>query len=287
MLDFGHHNKDQTSLGNMPVPLIKQFSMFILMLSFAALVGCQGANSAKTAEESSSAEAEGLAAGEQNTDDFKSQIADRFKIARGDLVVADIQPAEAEGVYEVSFKDRGSVYLLGDGQHFFVGDLYQLQEGRILNVTEQKKNAPRAELMAGISRDDMIVFSPEGEVKASVVVFTDVDCGYCRKLHREVPRMNELGIEIKYLAYPRAGVGSPSYNKIASAWCADDRNAALTAIKAGEALENNVCDGNPVAEQFEVGIKAGLNGTPAIVLESGELIPGYMPADKLAKTLGI
>ncbi|MFL0803140.1 MAG: DsbC family protein [Agarilytica sp.] len=269
------------------MPLIKQFSMFILMLSFAALVGCQGANSAKTAEESSSAEAEGLAAGEQNTDDFKSQIADRFKIARGDLVVADIQPAEAEGVYEVSFKDRGSVYLLGDGQHFFVGDLYQLQEGRILNVTEQKKNAPRAELMAGISRDDMIVFSPEGEVKASVVVFTDVDCGYCRKLHREVPRMNELGIEIKYLAYPRAGVGSPSYNKIASAWCADDRNAALTAIKAGEALENNVCDGNPVAEQFDIGLKAGLNGTPAIILESGELIPGYMPADKLAKTLGI
>ncbi len=287
MLDFGHHNKDQTSLGNMPVPLIKQLSILVLMFSVAALVGCQGANSTKAAEGVASVGAEDAVTEGQKTEDFKAQIADRFKIARGDLVVSDVQPAEAEGVYQVSFKDRGSVYLLGDGQHFFVGDLYQLQEGRILNVTEAKKNGPRAELMAGISRDDMIVFTPEGEVKASVVVFTDVDCGYCRKLHREVPEMNKLGIEIKYLAYPRAGVGSPSYNKIASAWCADDRNAALTAIKAGEALENNVCDGNPVAEQFEIGLKAGLNGTPAIILESGELIPGYMPAAKLAKTLGI
>ncbi|MFL0799067.1 MAG: DsbC family protein [Agarilytica sp.] len=267
--------------------LIKQLSMLVLIFSFAVLVGCQGANGTKAADDTASVDAKSAIGDEQKSEDFKAQIADRFKIARGDLVVDDVQPAEAEGVYQVSFKDRGSVYLLDDGQHFFVGDLYQLQEGRILNVTEQKKNGPRAELMAGISRDDMIVFSPEGEVKASVIVFTDVDCGYCRKLHREVPEMNKLGIEIKYLAYPRAGVGSPSYNKIASAWCADDRNAALTAIKAGETLDNNVCDGNPVAEQFEVGIKAGLNGTPAIVLESGELIPGYMPADKLAKTLGI
>jgi thiol:disulfide interchange protein DsbC len=141
--------------------------------------------------------------------------------------------------------------------------------------------------MASIKKDDFITFSPKGETKASVVVFTDVDCGYCRKLHKEIPRLNEMGVEVKYLAYPRAGIGSNSYNKIASAWCAEDRQDAMNKLKAGEEIPMNVCESNPVAEQFNIGIQAGLNGTPAIVLDSGELIPGYMPADKLAQTIGI
>ena len=190
-------------------------------------------------------------------------------------------------MYQVTFDGKGSVYMTASGDHFFVGDLYELGENRIINITEEQKNGPRAELISSISRDDMIIFSPEGEVKASVVVFTDVDCGYCRKLHNEVPKMNALGIEIKYMAYPRAGIGSDSYNKIASAWCADDRQKALTTLKTGGTIPTNVCDGNPVPEQFNAGLRVGLSGTPAIVLESGELIPGYMPADKLAKTLGI
>ncbi len=219
--------------------------------------------------------------------DDKEEIAKRFAASRPDLVVVDVQATPAEGVYQVSFDGKGEVYMLDSGEFFFVGDLYQLEEGRIVNVSEESKNGPRKELLAKVSNDDMIIFSPEGEVKASVVVFTDVDCGYCRKLHNEVPRMNELGIEVKYMAYPRAGVGSGSYNKIASAWCAEDPRDALTKLKSGETIPTNVCDGNPVAKQFDIGRKAGLSGTPAIVLEDGQLLPGYLPAERLAQTLGI
>ncbi len=286
--------------------LLKKISMIFVSAAMAVLLGCQGetGSSGESAQVTQIESGSGVVAVDQAVDvsiggsiasgensekpsDLLSTVAAKFVKARPDLKIVDIKPAEAEGVYQLFFEGKGSVYLMSSGDHFFVGDLYHLDEGRIVNVTEESKNGPRAELMASIKQEDMIIFSPEGEVKASVIVFTDVDCGYCRKLHREVPAMNALGIEIKYLAYPRAGVGSESYKKIASAWCAEDRNEALSKLKAGVQIPVNVCDGNPVAEQFNIGLKAGLNGTPALILESGELIPGYLAADKLAKTLGI
>ncbi len=263
----------------MPSPLSSLIS--ILFLSFAlALSGCQSEANAEDKKDKSAKKPE-------VSEKLVKAISERFSSARPDLVVKNVVATGADGVYQVFFEGKGSVYAVGDGEFFFLGELMQIQDEGIVNVTELASNGPRAELISAIDDKDMIVFSPEGKVKASVVVFTDVDCGYCRKMHQEVPKMNELGIEVKYLAYPRAGVGSNSYNKIASAWCADDPREAITALKAGETIPNNVCAGNPVANQFNIGIQAGLSGTPAIVLESGRLIPGYMPAEKLAATLGI
>jgi thiol:disulfide interchange protein DsbC len=117
-------------------------------------------------------------------------------------------------------------------------------------------------------------------------VFTDVDCGYCRKLHLEVPAMNKMGVEVRYLAYPRSGVGSPSYDKLVTAWCSTNRQDAITRMKRGEELPPKKCD-NPVAHEYELGQMAGLTGTPAIVLEDGRMLPGYMSANELGHLLGI
>ena len=126
----------------------------------------------------------------------------------------------------------------------------------------------------------MIIFSPKGETKGAVYVFTDVDCGYCQKLHQEVPQLNAAGIEVRYLAYPRAGLSTPTFDKMVSAWCADDRNAAMNALKIGANVTAKKCD-NPVAAQYQLGAAMGVTGTPAIVLEDGTLIPGYKPAAQL------
>lgn len=271
--------------------LSKKFSLIAVVAVLMLFVGCKADGSSE--EKSQSKADQAASASEANApeagvkpEEFEL-IKQKFAAARPDLVVSEILPTPAEGVYQVIFDGRGSVYMLSSGNHFLVGDLFQLEEGRIVNVTEEAKNGPRAELIAGVASEEMIIFSPKGEIKASVVVFTDVDCGYCRKLHNEVPRMNEMGIEVKYMAYPRAGVGSASYNKIASAWCADDPRDALTKLKTGQSIPIEVCDSNPVAKQFNLGLKAGLSGTPAIILENGQLLPGYLPAEKLAQTLGI
>ena len=184
------------------------------------------------------------------------------------------------GVYEVRF---GSiiVYLSGDGRYMLRGDLVDLESGR--NVTEEARWTVRAEVVGALGEANMIVFAPDA-VKYTVTVFTDVDCGYCARLHRQMADYNRLGIKIRYTAFPRAGVGSDTWDKMVSVWCAADQRTAMTDAKARRRVEPARC-ANPVAEQYEAGRAIGVRGTPAIVLESGEIIPGYVPPQELASRL--
>ncbi len=214
-------------------------------------------------------------------------IRSKLSAVRPDLTITDVSPSVVPGMYEVAIAGGGTIHVSQDANYFYLGDLYQITSNRLVNLSEAAKNKDRKNLMDGLNDKELFVFSPAGETKASVAVFTDVDCGYCRKLHQEVPKMNELGIEVKYLAFPRAGMGSKSFEKIASAWCAKDKNEALTQVKNGKSIDVNICDNNPVEAQYNLGSKVGVRGTPAIILESGEMVPGYLPADELAKQLGI
>ena len=184
------------------------------------------------------------------------------------------------GIYEVRY---GSiiVYLSGDGRYMLRGDLMDLETRR--NFTEETLNTVRAEAVAALGEENMVVFEPEA-VRHTITVFTDVDCGYCARLHQQMADYNRLGIRVRYTAFPRAGVGSPTYDKMVSVWCAEDPHTAMTDAKAGRSVEPRSC-ANPVREQYEAGQAIGVNGTPAIVLESGEMIPGYVPPDDLASRL--
>ena len=129
----------------------------------------------------------------------------------------------------------------------------------------------------------MIVFAPD-TVKHTVTVFTDVDCPYCARMHQQMADYNGLGIEVRYAAFPRAGVSSPTYDKMVSVWCAADQRTAMTDAKMGTSIEMLSCD-NPVREHYETGQRIGVTGTPAIILESGEIVPGYVPPQELARRL--
>lgn len=211
-----------------------------------------------------------------------------LKNSRPDLSITSVKASPVAGLYEAQMDNGPVVYITADGSHMLVGDLYQNAPGELVNLTEQARNTERADLLAGIRRDDMIVFSPSAPmaVKGTVTVFTDVDCGYCQKLHKEVPVLNAMGIEVQYLAFPRAGVGSPSYDKIVSAWCASDRQAAMTQLKNRQPIAAATCP-NPVADQYELGQQMGVRGTPALLLADGTMLPGYMPANELAAVMGI
>ena len=128
-----------------------------------------------------------------------------------------------------------------------------------------------------------LIFEPE-TVKHTVTVFTDIDCAYCRKLHREMPELQALGVKVRYIFYPRSGPGSKSWQKADWVWCADDRNTALTDAKADRPIEAKQCD-TPVDIHYNLGRQVGLTGTPAIVLETGDMFPGYIPAKLLVQRL--
>jgi thiol:disulfide interchange protein DsbC len=205
---------------------------------------------------------------------------------RPDIPVESVSATPIPGIYALELGGGTVFYGTADGRYLFAGDLYELREDDLVNLAEAGREDKRRELMAAVPRQDMVIFSPAGPAKAGISVFTDVDCGFCQRLHQEVPKLNQMGVEVRYLAYPRAGVGSRSYQKIVSAWCAKDPNEALTKLKAREEIADAEC-ANPVAGHLELGREIGIAGTPAIVLDDGRMLPGYLPAEELAKTLGI
>lgn len=214
------------------------------------------------------------------------QLVARLKALRPDIPIQRVSKSPLPGIYQLDLAGGTVFYGTADGRYLFAGDLYELGDDDLVNLAEQGRISKRQKLMAAVDPKDMVIFPAVGQTKAVIDVFTDVDCGYCRKLHKEVPTLNKMGVEVRYLAYPRAGIGSRSYEKIVSAWCSDDPQSAITALKAGKEIPDKTCP-NPVADEYALGQQVGVSGTPAIVLEDGRLLPGYMPADDLAATLGI
>lgn len=204
--------------------------------------------------------------------------------------IVAIADAQFPGLYEVTLASGELLYVNESGSHFIVGELYTIQpNGKLMNLTEEGKKAGRVEQLAGVDSKDMIVFPAKGETKAHMTVFTDTDCFYCRKLHKEIAQINERGIEVRYLAFPRAGAGSKTERVMNSIWCADqsERAALMTRSKAGQSVPSLSCENSPVMSQYQLGQQMGVTGTPALVLQDGSLVPGYMPADQLAKMLGV
>jgi thiol:disulfide interchange protein DsbC len=221
-----------------------------------------------------------------STADAGQLLADKLRALRPDIPIESVSPTPLPGIYALELAGGTVFYGTEDGRYLFAGDLYELGETNLFNLSDISRAGKRQELMATVAIEDMVIFPATGDRKAIISVFTDVDCGFCQKLHREVPELNSMGIEVRYLAYPRAGVGSESYNKIVSAWCSADRNTAITKLKSGEDIPEARCQ-NPVAAQFDLGQMVGVTGTPAIVLEDGRLLPGYQPAAELAATIGL
>ena len=197
--------------------------------------------------------------------------------------IASINSAGMTNLYWVTFDDVQPLYISGDGQYLFQGDLLKIGKGTVSNVSENL-NAKQAKLLiSGIPEKDMIIFSPAGKPKAVVYAFTDVDCGYCRKLHSEIDQINAKGIEVRYLAWPR-GPGDAAVNK--AVWCSEDRKAAITTAKHGLPVQAPACN-DPVMAQRQIGMQIGVNGTPAVYDAEGHYLSGYLPANELAKKLGI
>jgi thiol:disulfide interchange protein DsbC len=191
-----------------------------------------------------------------------------------------VVPSQLKGLYEVTYGAE-VYYVSADGHFLLHGNLIDMQSGK--NLTEEKRAAGRLKLINGIDESKMIIFAPK-EVKHVITVFTDIDCPYCRRLHQEMAQLNGYGIEVRYMFFPRAGLNSKSYKKAVSVWCSKDRKQALTDAKLGKPLTMKKCD-NPINEHMALVDKLGLTGTPTLILEDGEIVGGYVPADRLNEAL--
>jgi thiol:disulfide interchange protein DsbC len=196
-----------------------------------------------------------------------------------------IQPSAVAGLYEL--RQAGNYgYVTSDGKYLIDGDLIDLATRT--NLTENNRKQDRVTQLAALGEENLIVFAPEaGKTQYAVTVFTDIDCGYCRKLHREVEEYNARGIAIRYAFYPRSGPNTPSFQKAEKVWCAPDRHEALTLAKQGVEFAGEANCENPITREYQLGAELGLRGTPMMILPDGEVVNGYMPAAALAERLAM
>jgi thiol:disulfide interchange protein DsbC len=207
----------------------------------------------------------------------EAEVRAAIKTLNPSAVVDSVKPAPIKGWMEATLGGQ-IIYFSDDGKYLLQGALVETATRR--NLTEDAQAVVRVAELKSIQKKDMIIFPAKGTPKHVVKVFTDIDCGYCRKLHTEIKQYNDLGIEVQYLFFPRAGVPSDSSRKAIAVFCAKDQRKAMTDAKNNIDPGNATCP-NPVEKDYNMGQRMGVNGTPAMLLEDGTMMPGYLPAAQL------
>lgn len=209
-----------------------------------------------------------------------SQVRERLGKLFPGAKLDKIQESPVAGLYEVVVGPK-VVYISADGRYLVQAEIIDLETQK--NLTEPRQNLAQREAIDAVGEENMLIFGGD-DLKHTMTVFTDIDCGYCRKLHGEMDAYNNAGIRVRYLFFPRAGRGSDSYKKAVSSWCSEDRKEAFTQAKAGADIPETSCE-NPVDEHMALGQLLNVRGTPALILEDGQLLPGYIPAARLGAFL--
>jgi thiol:disulfide interchange protein DsbC len=198
---------------------------------------------------------------------------------------SEVADSPVTGMYEIAVGSNVA-YVTSNGRYLLQGDLYDLTTNE--NVTELRRARERVSMLAGVDVAEMIVFSPEPEnVEHTITIFTDIDCGYCRQFHSEIAKVNEMGIAVHYLFYPRTGPDTDSWFKADKVWCSgsENRNGALTQAKLGGQVPEETCEASPVANHYDLGQLVGVRGTPTVFSEAGVQLGGYLPPDDLLARL--
>jgi len=209
---------------------------------------------------------------------IKRKIAERLPGATVDHIAL----SPVNGIYEVGVNGGDVLYVSADGRYLLSGTLIDLVTQE--NLTERVLAGQRLKTLNGVPEDSMIIYEPEDKVKHTLTTFTDIDCPYCRKMHREMALLNRMGIRVRYMLFPRTGVASPSFEKAVSVWCAEDQQTAMTKAKAGATPAPRDCD-HPVRKHMEIARRLGLRGTPYTITDTGRAIGGYVPAAELFESL--
>lgn len=219
-----------------------------------------------------------VSTGVSATEAGKKAIEQNFK--RFNIVISNIEKSPVNGLYEV-MTDRGLFYFSEDGKFLLNGSIIDMETRQ--DIKEVALSKVRK---AGLVKyaDSMISYPAENE-KYQVTVFTDITCGYCRKLHSQIEEYNKLGITVNYLAFPRGGPNRQSFNDMERIWCADNKTSALTDAKTGGDINGKNCQTASVADHYKLGMQFGVTGTPAIVMPDGTMIPGYQPPEQLLNAL--
>ncbi|PIE41123.1 MAG: protein-disulfide isomerase [Gammaproteobacteria bacterium] len=276
---------------------MKQVSKFGLSaVLLAAVVGIQACKQEEANAAERSAEKVPAPIIKHRSQPAEEKAADSVQLIKGQLAaklprlpVVSVTESQAKGIYQVELRGGDVIHVTADANYIINGDLLAVKQDKMDNITEAWRSEKRIAALSSLKDEDLVVFQAEGEEKGEVIAFTDTSCGYCRKLHVEVPKLNAMGITVKYAAWPRYGVKSPAGQTIANIWCAADKQKAMTLGKTNKPVPKpeGECDTGVIQNQIDMGRALGVRGTPALFLADGRKVGGYRKASDLAAELGI
>lgn len=259
---------------------MKHLFCLAALLGTVSLSACAKAPQSDEATKSATATAPAPAAAKAGTPDERARQA--LQGLNPQIKIDYLGAAPLPGFREVIVGGQ-VVYVSDDGKYLFQGTVLDIEGKKELTQSSQALSKYRQDLLKTIKTGDRIVFAPANPVY-TVSIFTDIECGYCRKLHSEIAEYHKQGIAIEYLAFPRMGLGSPDHRDMISVWCASNRKQALTDAKAGKPVAPKDCK-SPVDMEFDIGQRLGISGTPAIFAPDGTQLGGYLPPQQMREAL--
>ena len=207
-------------------------------------------------------------------DDAIEQLKQKLKIKMPGIDITQITKSPVDGLFQV-ISGSQVVYMTKDARYMVDGDLVDLMSKR--NFTEEAKSGMRMASIDSLGEDQMLIYTPK-KIEHTVTIITDINCPYCRRLHDEMDEYMKLGVRVRYIFMPLKG--QDDFDKTVSVWCSEDRNLSLDIVKSGGSVESKKCD-NPIKQHLALSRKMGVRGTPAIIMEDGTMLPGYVPISKL------
>ena len=226
-----------------------------------------------------------LAQSDSETAELESVRSNLEKLIPSRMEIRSISQTPMEGVYEVAAGSE-TLFVYSAGEHLMIGEVFDIE--RRISWTQERKDKEKLVALAELNsmpESEMIIMG-DAEGERYITVFTDTDCGWCQKFHQSIPALAQGGLKVRYMLWPRSGVNTPSYHEAVSVWCADDQGEAMTSAKNRRAIAEKVCD-NPVEEHMQLGFKLGVQGTPFVMLDTGEILGGYVPANELLAKAGL
>lgn len=209
-------------------------------------------------------------------------VENKFKTMLPDVVVKEVSKSPIQGFYQIQVDSGKVFYMSEDGKYLIQGYLFELNDKTPKNLTLETEEKFVANLINNIDKSSMVVFkAKDNQPKTHVTIFTDTSCPYCHRLHEGVPALNERGIEVRYLAFPREGFASRGFEELQKVWCSDNQQEAMNQLMQEIPVKSVKKCNTPIVEQYVLAQKIGIRGTPAIILENGHIIPGYQPTPQL------
>ena len=257
----------------------------IAVAGMVGLAGCDNAQSRTPAKsETQKLEATNSSApAAKNESQLQQLLAANLAKSGITAKITSVTATSMPNIYWVKAEGLPAFFTDATGQYVVQGDIIKVGGAKPEHISANLQAQDAKASLATIDKKDMIIFPAKGQTKAAIYVFTDADCGYCRKLHSEIDEVNALGIEVRYLPWPRNEQTMPIMEKI---WCSSDRKKALTDAKLGMPINAPACS-NPVRKIYELGANLGINGTPAVFDTEGHQLGGYVPPTELAQALNL